>query len=251
MARRRFLVDKFESGRAVLAGEQGHHLARVLRAQPGQVYEISDGATVWLARVESLASERVEFELMEEVDSRESESSIALLVSIIKFGRFEWILEKAAEFGVSFIVPLAASRSEKHLVRAAAGRAARWEKILLNASQQARRLAPPVLSESLTPGVAFAGAAARVPASVRLLLSERSDAPLLRTHLAGSDSPPANAVLALGPQGGWTTDELRAATDAGFAEVSLGGTVLRAETASLSALAILSHELAIASRDEN
>lgn len=244
MSRRRFLVEGFGDRRAVVEGEQGHHLARVLRARRGQVYELSDGAEVWLGRVESVHSERVEFDLVEQVQSPSAMPQFSLLVSVIKFDRFEWILEKAAEFGVTSLTPVSAARSDKRLLEAAAGRAARWRKILLNASQQARRLAPPLLAELTGPAEAFA----RAEGGAKLLLSESREAPLLRNHLSSDGSLAGCVVLALGPQGGWTAEETEAARGAGFAEVSLGDTVLRAETACLAALAILSHELAAAAR---
>ena len=61
--RRRFFVDQFAGGRAFMAGETAHHLGRVLRAEPGQLYELSDGSRVWLARIEELKRDRVEFSL--------------------------------------------------------------------------------------------------------------------------------------------------------------------------------------------
>ncbi len=240
MARRRFLVEQFRAGAACVEGEQAHHLVRVLRAKPGQEVELSDGRQVWLGRVHLVESGRVEFDLTEQLEAPAPGPALTLLVSLIKFDRFGWILEKAVEFGVARVVPLAASRSIKRLAAAAPARAARWKKIVLNAAQQSRRTGPPVIEEVVPPAVAFSPA----DGSARILLSESKEAPLLRTVLQETSSFSAGAALAVGPEGGWTLEEFRAARAAGFEEASLGSNILRAETATLAALAILSHQLA-------
>src|SRR5207245_2308146 len=143
--RRRFFVEQFDGDRAVMEGEAAHHLGRVLRAQAGQLYELSDGERVWLGRIESVQRDRVQFALVEELRAAPPIVDITLLLAVVKFDSFEWAIEKATELGVSTIVPLAAARSEKSLIAAAAKRAERWKKILLESSQQSRRFRIPVL----------------------------------------------------------------------------------------------------------
>ena len=77
------------SGRAALTGEQAHHLARVLRAQPGQLYELSDGREVWLGRVAGVSRDRIEFELVETLAQAAVEPRLVLLAALIKFDRWE------------------------------------------------------------------------------------------------------------------------------------------------------------------
>ena len=137
-----------------MAGETAHHLGRVLRAEPGQLYELSDGSRVWLARIEEIKRDRVEFALIEELPSREPALRTLLLLSIVKFDAFEFALEKATELGVSAIVPLVAARSEKSLLAAAPKRAERLKKILREASQQSRRLRIPELAPLRPPEAA-------------------------------------------------------------------------------------------------
>ncbi len=240
MARRRFIVEGFGSGRATLMGEQAHHLARVLRAQPCQLYELSDGNEVWLGRVAGVSRDRIEFELVEKLVQAAVEPRLVLLAALIKFDRWEWLLEKGTELGVTEVVPLAATRTLKRLAQAAPARSTRWEKILLNAAQQARRAAPP----NLLPISRATEAFPRVDAQAKILLSEARESPLLRMVLRGFPSPLQSVALAIGPEGGWTEEEREAAHAAGFREASLGGNILRAETAVLAALAVLSHELA-------
>lgn len=131
--RRRFFVDEFNADRAVLTGEAAHHLGRVLRAEPGQMYELSDGSSVWLATIEVASKDRVEFSLVEPVPVRVSALDKTLLLAVVKFNAFEWALEKATELGVNRIVPLAAARSEKGLLTAAGKRAERWRRIAFEA----------------------------------------------------------------------------------------------------------------------
>jgi 16S rRNA (uracil1498-N3)-methyltransferase len=136
--------------------------------------------------------------------------------------------------GAASIVPLAAARTDKPLIVAAEKRRARWERILIESAQQARRLRPPVIADVATPAAAFAGC----EAACKIVLSERQDAPLMREALA-SAAGVRTAALAIGPEGGWTDEEIVAARSAGFAEASLGENILRTETAVLASLAVL------------
>ena len=146
-------------------------------------------------------------------------------------------LEKATELGVSTIVPLAAERSEKALLDAAAKRSERWRKILLEASQQSRRVRIPVLADLARPEVSFAS----TKDGVRVMLSERATASPLRKVL--QDQRAAKAALAIGPEGGWTDAEFVTANKAGFVEASLGRLILRTETAVIAAVASLNYAL--------
>jgi 16S rRNA (uracil1498-N3)-methyltransferase len=236
--RRRFFVDHFDGHSAELHGHSADHLGRVLRAQRGQEYELSDGASVWLARVAQIAlgkagHSRIDFELIEPVAARQPDLTLKLLVSLIKFDRFEWCLEKATELGVAEVTPLIAARSDRPLIAAALKRAARWEKILLESAQQSRRLHAPILRKAIRASRAFGESAE----TVKILLSERADARPMRERF---EEMHGNSVaLAIGPEGGWTEEEWGAAHAAGFLEVSLGETILRTETAAIAAVAVI------------
>lgn len=229
-------MDKFDSGRAEIRGDAAQHLGRVLRAEPGQVYELSDGSEVWLARVDKVlrgGGGVIEFALTEKIPVADSSLRIRLLISTVKFDRMEWCLEKATELGVSEIVPLAAERSEKALVQAATKRSERWKKILFESAQQSRQLRPPRLAPVEKPEYAFASAAEEL----KIISSERGDAAPLRQILGTITT---NAVcLAIGPEGGWTDSEFSGAARSGFREASLGREILRTETAVMAALAIV------------
>jgi len=220
-----------------MEGEAAHHLGRVLRAQPGQMYELSDGERVWLGRVETVGHDAVEFALVEELPGYQPSLDTTLLLAVVKFDAFEWALEKATELGVTRVVPLAAARSEKALLAAAPKRAERWRKILLEASQQSRRVRVPLLEPLAKPETAFAAKAD----ALRVLLSEAPGAKPLRIVLAGQRQK--TAILAIGPEGGWTDAEFAASRGAQFQEASLGKLILRTETAVAAALASLNFAL--------
>ena len=263
--RRRFFVDRFERESASLRDEAAEHLGRVLRAESGQLYELSDGERVWLARVERVAvskrgPSRIDFALVEPIEAAEPSVHIELLISIVKFDRFEWCLEKATELGVDEIVPLAAARTDKALIAAAAKRQERWKRIILESAQQSRRLRPPILHAALPPDKAFAQSSA----SLKVFLSERREAKSLRklsdqdslqvaqallpVRLSSSRDPQTQATptlsLAVGPEGGWTNDEIASASAIGFLEASLGENILRTETAVIASLAVVQFALA-------
>jgi 16S rRNA (uracil1498-N3)-methyltransferase len=237
--RRRFFVEQFVDRTAVMQGETAHHLGRVLRAQPGQLYELSDGTKVYLGRIERVTRDRIDFTLEEEIPAYQPAVETTLLLSIVKFDAFEWALEKATELGVATIVPVAAARSERALLAAAAKRAERWGKLLAEASQQARRVRLPSLLEVTRPGQAFGG----YPDAWKIMLSERIGAPCLREVLAGQERLSGQAALAIGPEGGWTEEEFELALGAGFREASLGKLILRTETAVIAAMACLNFAL--------
>jgi 16S rRNA (uracil1498-N3)-methyltransferase len=220
-----------------MEGAASHHLGRVLRAQTGQLYELSDGQRVFLGRIETVSRDRVQFALVEELPAIHPSVDVTLLLSLVKFDAFEWALEKATELGVSTIVPLAAERSEKALLSAASKRSERWKKLLLEASQQSRRVRVPVLGELTKPDAAFASA----KGSLGAMLSERAAALPLRTVFEGQRA--TKAVLAIGPEGGWTDTEFASAKKSDFLEASLGRLILRTETAVIAALASLNYAL--------
>jgi 16S rRNA (uracil1498-N3)-methyltransferase len=220
-----------------MQGDAAHHLGNVLRAQVGQFYELSDGQRVCLGRVERVTRDRVEFALLEEIPAYRPRVEVTLLLAVVKFDAFEWAIEKATELGVSTIVPLAAARSEKAQLAAAAKRAERWRKLLAEASQQSRRVRVPALEDTARPAEALP----RQTAAIKILLSEEPEAPALRKLLTGAVAP--SAALAIGPEGGWAGEEFVIAQKAGFREASLGKLVLRTETAVIAALASINYAL--------
>jgi len=224
-------VDSIRGGTAELGGDEARHLTRVLRVAPGQRFEISDNRQAYLAEITEARGERVVFQVVEALPAVLSPVSITLCASLVKFDRFEWIVEKATELGVGRILPVEAARSEKGLFEASRKRSERWARIARESSQQARRVRLP----EILPAVRFERCLAE-PACEHYFLDEAPAPPLLREIPAErADS----AALLIGPEGGWTDAERQLALAAAWQPVSLGPLVLRAETAACAALAIV------------
>ncbi len=229
--RRRFFVDEVRNGQAELAGDDAKHLTRVLRVEVGQRYEISDNTNVYLAEVETARKERVVFRMVEKMTEPVIPARLVLCAALIKFDHFEWMIEKATELGVTEILPVETIRSERGLERAAHKRVERWRRIALEASQQSRRAFLPVVHEPERLSEAL-----KIPLSRRYVLDENPGAPRLASSISGC----GEAAILVGPEGGWTETERESFTASGWTPVSLGPLILRAETAAIAALAILS-----------
>ncbi len=234
MTRRRWIADEVSVNRATLIGSHADHLARVLRAQVGQEFDVATGAGVKRGRITNIAQGRIEFELGEEIPATAT-LNVTLLLSIVKFDRMEWAIAKCTELGAARIIPVIARRTEAHLAAAAPNRVARWQRIARQASEQSRRASPPEISQPMK-----LKEAAVVPGGLRVVLAESEHAVMLKDVLQ-SRSP--GVVLAFGPEGGWTDAELELFRGAGWVFASLGTTVLRAETAAIAATAIVLSEL--------
>ena len=242
MTRRRWIADTWTDTTASLTGDQALHLARVLRAEPGQVFDVLAGGFLRRAEVTSVSEREVVFALGEELET-EAALPVHLLLAVIKFDHYEWGLEKATELGAARITPVLARRTDKHLAHAAAKRVERWRKITLEASQQSRRSDLPDvdLPQPLKAALAL------VTAPHKILLAETEEnntlAAALGRHRAqvGPDAEHSRELaLAIGPEGGWAPEEIDLFTTQSWQPVTLGSRILRAETAALAALAICS-----------
>jgi 16S rRNA (uracil1498-N3)-methyltransferase len=233
--RRRFFVDQVRNGKAQLAGEEARHLSRVLRVETGQRYEISDNRDVYLAEIETAHKESVVFRTLEKLPGPAPSARLVLYAALIKFDRFEWIVEKATELGVTEIVPIEAARSERGLEKAAGKRLERWRRIALEASQQSRRAHLPQMDEPAT----LAEALARV-ATHRYVLDENPGGVTLFNALPAERTAQDTVAILTGPEGGWTDEERDYLLTSGWTPVSMGSLILRAETAAIAALALVS-----------
>jgi len=230
MARRRFFVGTVDEGEAELTGDDGHHLARVLRAETGQRFEISDGRGLYLAEIVKLEKASVRFRVVEQLETGAPLPPLTLYMALIKFDRFEWAVEKATELGVGRIIPVQCARTEQGLMAASVKRAERWRKIARESSQQSRRVSAPDIAEACRVD--------SLPESgYRCRMEESAGAPPLWDVLASAD-PGQEYGLLIGPEGGWTDVERTQLGERGWQPASLGPLVLRAETAAIGALAI-------------
>ena len=242
MTRRRWIADTWTDTTASLTGEQALHLARVLRAEPGQIFDVLAGGFLRQGTITAVAEREVLFTLGEELET-DAALPVHLLLAVIKFDHYEWGLEKATELGAARITPVLARRTEKHLGLAAAKRVDRWRKIAREAAQQSRRSDLPEIDNPQPLNAAIA----LVTAPCKLLLAETEQENTLASALQtrrNHDGPDAERnralALAIGPEGGWAPEEFTLFEAEGWEKVTLGSRVLRAETAAIAGLAICS-----------
>ncbi len=234
MTRRRWIADEVSGDCAVLLGQHADHLIRVLRARVGQEFDIATGDAVRRGRISAIQKDRVEIELGDPIASA-NPLQITLALAIFKFDRMEWAIEKCTELGVARIVPVIARRTDAHLAAAASKRRERWQRLARQASEQSRRAIPPDISSPL----AWKDAA-ELRGDTSIFLAESENQLTLKQALSGHSG---DLVLAVGPEGGWTNEELDRFGKSGWICASLAGTILRAETAAITAVAIAVSEL--------
>jgi 16S rRNA (uracil1498-N3)-methyltransferase len=155
----------------------------------------------------------------------------------------EWAIEKCTELGVTKTIPFIAARTEKHLAQAAQKRAERWRRLAAQASEQSRRATPPTVADPIKFDQLIATDPSR-DAPMRIVLAETETALSLASCLTQPHLRQAHGrvILAVGPEGGWTSGELNKFTQSGWKSATLGPTILRAETAAIAGLAVaLSH----------
>jgi 16S rRNA (uracil1498-N3)-methyltransferase len=233
--RRRFIADTWTDTTASLTGDQAVHLARVLRAEVGQVYDIVAHGFLHRAEIVAVSEKEVLFTLHEELEA-DAALPLHLLLAVFKFDHFEWAVEKATELGVARITPVLARRTEKHLALAATKRVERWRRIALEASKQSRRTDVPGIAEPVSLKLALE----HETSALRILLSETEQTMALAEALGSSKSGLSGVALAIGPEGGWTPEEMALFTQHDWRHVTLGPRILRAETAAIAAIAIAS-----------
>jgi 16S rRNA (uracil1498-N3)-methyltransferase len=246
MTRRRFIADTWTSTTASLTGDQALHLARVLRATPGQIFDVVSNGFLHRAEITSVSEQQVDFTLHEELSS-DAALPLHLLLAVFKFDHMEWAIEKATELGISRITPILARRTEKHLAQAALKRSDRWRRIALEASKQSRRTDIPEIADP----IALKPVLEQETAPTRILLSETEQSTTLTAVLQSSRRQTASEAagqnthaLAIGPEGGWTPEEMSLFTQHQWQSVTLGPRILRAETAAIAAIAIAGSHLA-------
>ncbi|HET9087346.1 MAG TPA: RsmE family RNA methyltransferase [Acidobacteriaceae bacterium] len=245
MTRRRWIADEWTETTASLLGERAAHLSRVLRAQPGQQFDVVTAERVYRGTIVSVAESRVEFSLDQMIQAAAS-LPLTMVLGIVRFERFEWAIEKLTELGVARMIPLAAQRSEKHLVQAAAKRIERWRKIARESAQQSRRGDVPEISDAMRLPT-LCSSLGELPNRSRLLLSEREDAAMLQSFrdeitTSGTSSGverDETLYAAVGPEGGWTDAEINLFTEHGWQPVGLGPRILRTETAAIMFASVL------------
>ena len=241
MSRRRIFVspEMIRDSAAILPAEQVHYLRDVLRLRSGDVAEVFDGAGGNYSGTLRFSRGEARIDSLEPMECvREPESALILAQALIKSDKFELVLQKATELGVSEIQPLATHYSD---VRIGEGkieaRRERWQKIVREASRQCGRAVVPEVGRPIA-FPEFLHSNARKE-TARILFHEHS------SRVWNPDRVPAGAaIVCIGPEGGWHPAEAAAAANSGFMVFSLGPRVLRAETAAIAALVLVQFRIA-------
>jgi 16S rRNA (uracil1498-N3)-methyltransferase len=212
------------TGLLTISGEEFHHAARVVRLREGQEVELFDGeGHAAKGVVQSIDKEKLIVRVDSAIESRESPIAIDLAMSIIQLDKFELVLQKATELGISTIIPMITDRVEVREERYR-GKQERWKKILFEATKQSGRAVIPKL-ESPTE---FDAVVNREANKILYDADEETTSVL---------SPQSSVLLFIGPEGGWSPGEIAAARDQGCSFADLGPRRLRAETAAIVACA--------------
>lgn len=210
----------------VLTAEESHHAAKVLRLRPGDTLNITDGqGRLAQGRVLECGSRETRFEvsLIPPPEPRPKPLIHIAIAPVKSPDRFEFFVEKAVELGVSSIIPLATTKSERLYIKAE-----RLERIIIAAMKQSLRLYLPILH----PVTSFKDFLNSVPAGTRAIAHCHYPVSRLIHHLAPfSDS----VTIAIGPEGDFSREEVEMALQVGFEEISLGTNRLRTETAGIVA----------------
>lgn len=217
----------------LLVGDEHHHLARVMRLREGDALLVADGCgTMYRCTVRASGRDATECAVHERIEAmNEPRRGITLAQAVLKQpARMDWVMEKAVELGVSRILPLRSSR-----VVAVGEKRARWSELTRAAMKQSMRCLWPPVEE-----VADLQHALHRCEDTDVFLCHESAAPehTLAAALAALDATRAVAIF-IGPEGGFTDDEISYARERGASIVSLGPRRLRSETAAIAALAIV------------
>jgi 16S rRNA (uracil1498-N3)-methyltransferase len=241
---RRFVIrpDAIEADRVCFDADEAHHLARVLRLRPGALVEAADGGgRLFRVRIETLGAREAWGTILDRSDesaaARESPCAITLAQAILKGERMSWLVQKATELGVARIVPLETARV---VGRVPAGRLTsrqqRWERVAREAVKQCGRAVVPSVEAPRPLAAVLAETGAHDAA---WLCWEGGGAAV--GEVARDAGRLRRLLLLVGPEGGFTAEEVAQAERAGARLVGLGPRILRAESAGLVALALGQH----------
>jgi 16S rRNA (uracil1498-N3)-methyltransferase len=240
------------NGRITITGEDVRHIRNVLRSAPGDTLEISDGAgTDFNTAIDLIEKESVVVRIMASMTNKtEPPIDIMLFQGIPKADKMDFIIQKCIELGVNKIVPVTTARTVVRFdnARDAAAKAARWQRIASEAAKQCDRGIIPVVLEPVRFADAFKLAE---NCKLKLIPYEEEREGCLRSHLEKikTDKNPESGqhrvgiAVFIGPEGGFTQEEVSKAAENGFKSVTLGPRILRTETAGIAVVSIIGYEL--------
>ncbi len=226
-----------------LVGETAQQVKTVLRMQPGdEIIVLDNSGLEYRVQLTSISREEVQGQVITQQPAQgEPKLHLSLYQGTLKAQKFEWVLQKGTELGVSRFVPTFCQRSVVNKVDDLVGKRSRWERIIQEAAEQSRRGKLPVLAKAVPLAEAIRQVSQQTPAPLLLMPWEQASESTLKMVLRETN-PQAVAVF-IGPEGGFTTSEAEVARQTGVRLVKLGPRILRAETAGLAVCAVILYEL--------
>ncbi len=241
----RFFVppDQIRNDHFSLKGPEAYHAITVLRTQVGDTIELFDGGdSSYLGRVTSTETSELQGILIEKrKEAADLPFELILCPALIKAAKWDWLIEKACEIGVTRLIPLKAARSVVMIEKSdVENKLERWRRVALAASKQSgrtqvMRIDAPMGLEAILNG--------RGAGDLSLMPSEKEQKRTIREACQGHTAGTVHILV--GPEGGWEMDELALAERLGAKTVRLGPTLLRSETASLVATSLVLGELGV------
>ncbi len=254
----RFFVESENIGNNLIImnnADDLHHMMKVLRLKEGDEVDISDGVRwEYRACIESLSREEAELKILDkQAFASEPAVEVTLFQGIPKQGKMETIIQKCVELGVHKIVPVFMDRTVVVDRGNFGKKIQRWNRVSAEAVKQCRRGIVPEVAEPLkTEDLLSDGTGSGTPdlfGEFDLVLfpyeNEKGTTikEVLRAAVSAADSRPKQVAVIIGPEGGFSDEEADAIVAAGGKSVSLGKTILRTETAGMTALAMIMYEL--------
>lgn len=246
MTSNRFSIrqSNIRSSFVFIDGKEHHHLSHVARIGVGEEVQLFDErGTSYLARVEEITKVKTRLKILDRMDISEPRVKITLAQALIKSKKMSQVVQKATELGVTTIIPVVTERTVVRIEEKPEKKRERWQKIIQAAAKQSHISFLPSISSP----VSLEQLVKKRDEARRLVLSENTGK-YMRDILVqgsgsdtGSEDPPSSVIILVGPEGGWTDEEEKYILDHGFEAVTLGNQILRAETAALSSLAMVSH----------
>ncbi len=218
------------------------HLRDSLRIKVGEMVLFGDGTSRrYRTEISAVTTQALTARIIEAItQSAPRAPTLTLGQALLKGEKMDWVIQKAAELGVSEIVPLQASHS---VVQLRADRVdhqlARWQRIAFEAAQQSEQWRVPTIAPPRSLATLLAN---RTTSTVTLMLAERQEGKSLQTVNLPQDATGSMLVL-IGPEGGWSKEEMLVAEQAGIQSITLGQQILRADTAAIATVSILQSRL--------
>jgi 16S rRNA (uracil1498-N3)-methyltransferase len=237
MGRIRAYVPGLEPGEVVLSPEESHHVATVLRAREGDTVEAFDGAgTIGAGTIERVhkraCTVRIKYV---EATSFESTCRLTLAVAVPRSHRQSYLIEKCTELGTDAFVPLL---TERGTARPDADALPKWTRRAIEACKQSERAWVPRMEAPQALGALLADEDRFVARAIAVTCEFEATLPVLRW--LDQTNPSGPTLILVGPEGGWSEGEIALAREAALTPVSLGPTILRTETAAVTAAAVVS-----------